>query len=277
MLTIKAIMNLLNRSNNTPEPTITEDSVAPAPNLSILGGGRSVSFDELHGVATPQATHSYRPIAHYDLVNRVKEACERNYLKINDQNHLIAKENGEHYFGLFAVESTVGNQAQRAKDQGVFNIIGLRNSHDKKFPAGVMAGDAPFVCSNLCFSNEIVFGRKHTVNFFRDIDNLIDQAVHGTVLMLNKQAHRNDRYMQTALTDTQAHDAIIRAYQEGACNVTDIPQVLDYYHEGTDGFTDRSLWSLKNAFTALYRDNVFHSSRRSGSLHHAFDKLAFVA
>ena len=265
------------REKQSQEPTITEAPVAPTPDLSILGGGRSVSFDELHSVATPEATYTYRPIAHYDLVNRVKQSCERNFLKISKENHLIAKDNGEHYFGLFAVESTVGNQAQRAKDQGVFNVIGLRNSHDKKFPAGVMAGDAPFVCSNLCFSNEIVFGRKHTVNFFRDIDDLIDQAVHGTVLMLNKQSHRNDRYMQTALTDTQAHDAIIRAYREGACNVTDIGKVLDYYHDGEDGFTDRNLWSLKNAFTALYRDNVFSSSRRSGALHHALDKLAFVA
>ena len=140
-----------------------------------------------------------------------------------------------------------------------------------------MAGDAPFVCSNLCFSNEIVFGRKHTVNFFRDIDNLIDQAVHGTVLMLNKQTHRNARYMQTALSDIQAHDAIIRAYQAGACNVTDLPKVLDYYHAGEDGFKDRNLWSLKNAFTALYRKDVFSSGRRSGALHHALDDLAFVA
>ena len=35
-------------------------------------------------------------------------------------------------------------------------------------PTGIMAGDAPFVCSNLEFSNEIVIARRHTKN----IDNI---------------------------------------------------------------------------------------------------------
>ncbi len=276
MLTIKAIMNLLNRSNHTPEPTITEDSVEHKPNLSICGGGRSVSSSELMSVPTPPSTHTYRPIPHYDLVTKVKYACASHGLNITDENHLLDGDD-KRYFGLFSVESNFTGLQDSARKQGVFNIIGLRNSHDKSFPAGIMAGDAPFVCSNLCFSNEIVFGRKHTVNFFRDIDHLVDRAVAGTLTLLDKQAVRNNRYINKSLTDVEAHDAIIRAWQAGACNTTDLPKVLKYYNEGTDGFTARNLWSLKNAFTALHRDNVFHSSRRSGALHHAFDELAFVA
>jgi len=51
-------------------------------------------------------------------------------------------------------------------------IVGLRNSHDKTYPAGLVAGSKVFVCDNLCFSGEVRLSRKHTRHAVRDLKHL---------------------------------------------------------------------------------------------------------
>ena len=43
-------------------------------------------------------------------------------------------------------------------------VVGVRNSHDKSFPAGLVIGASIFVCDNLSFSGEVKLARKHTVH-----------------------------------------------------------------------------------------------------------------
>ena len=52
-------------------------------------------------------------------------------------------------------------------------VIGMRNSNDMKFPAGLVLGIAPFVCDNLAFTGEVTVARKHTTNIKRDLPMLI--------------------------------------------------------------------------------------------------------
>ena len=58
------------------------------------------------------------------------------------------------YFGLMEIHT------QKASDDYCW-VLGLRNSHDKIFPAGIVVGAAVLVCDNLSFSGEIKFARKH--------------------------------------------------------------------------------------------------------------------
>tara|TARA_R100001086_G_scaffold231089_1_gene151640 strand:- start:1185 stop:2033 length:849 start_codon:yes stop_codon:yes gene_type:complete len=52
-------------------------------------------------------------------------------------------------------------------------VMGMRNSNDMKFPAGMVIGIAPFVCDNLAFSGEVEVKRKHTINIKRDLPILM--------------------------------------------------------------------------------------------------------
>ena len=78
-------------------------------------------------------------------------------------------------------------------------MLGLRNSHDKTFPAGIVAGSAVFICDNLAFSGEVKLARKHTTHITRDLPRLVQSAV-GQLMdrsassghpPLDLQAHRN--------------------------------------------------------------------------------------
>ena len=79
-------------------------------------------------------------------------------------------EDGARYFGLLQVVN-----GSHPEDFGL--VVGLRNSHDKSFPAGLVVGASVFVCDNLSFSGEVTFERKHTANMLRDLSWMISETV----------------------------------------------------------------------------------------------------
>ena len=101
-------------------------------------------------------------ISHGFLIEETKKKLDANGFDVVNENHNLARF-GQRYFGLMQVQD---RNSPENPDRAT--VVGLRNGHDKCFPAGIMAGDAPFVCSNLIFNNEIVIARRHTKN----IDNV---------------------------------------------------------------------------------------------------------
>ena len=65
-------------------------------------------------------------------------------------------------------------------------VLGVRNSNNKRFPAGLVMGIAPFVCDNLCFFGEVEVSRRHTKNIMSDLPERIktrlDQLITGNIL-----------------------------------------------------------------------------------------------
>jgi len=154
-------------------------------------------------------------------------------------------------------------------------VVGLRNSHDKSFPAGICAGNAPFVCSNLVFHNEIVFGRRHTTNLLRDLPQIISRAIGALGDMWTKHETRVTKYAETPLTDDEAGNLILRSYRAGAIGKTMIADVLDQWEKPAhEEFAPRNLWSLHNSFTEVYKGNLIALPKRSQALHSIFDPFA---
>lgn len=263
-------MNILSniwRGSSQPKQPVAEEHTATL-NLDLLGGGESMSRVELHQVPTPASTHSYRPIAHVSLVNRLQDQLSQANQTIVQEKHLVSNK-GNHYFGLFEIQDK-NNPSSKDTAQ----IVGLRNSHDKKFPAGVMAGDAPFICSNLCFDNEIVINRRHTTNFFKVIDGLLQQAI--TRLMDTKEITelRNDRYKQVHVDQAAVDHLVLDAYRNGACSRSQVLPIIEQFIDPEhDAFIEPTVYSLKNAFTNVWRGNVFSTPRFSQGLHKTLDKF----
>jgi hypothetical protein len=62
------------------------------------------------------------------------------------------------------------------------------NSHDKTFPAGIIAGSCVFICVNLAFSGKVKLARKHTIYITSDLPRL----VQGVVARLMERWHHQD-------------------------------------------------------------------------------------
>jgi hypothetical protein len=68
---------------------------------------------------------------------------------------LDASDNAERNFGILEVRN-----GSLHSDYGL--AVGLQNTHDRTYPAGLAFGSRVLVCSNLSFVHEVTLARRHT-------------------------------------------------------------------------------------------------------------------
>lgn len=167
----------------------------------------------------------------------------------------------------------------RGRNQSDFGwIVGLRNSQDQSYAAGLVAGTRVFVCDNLAFSGEVRISRKHTKFAYRDLRHLTARAVGQLGQRFQALDQRVDAYRSTVVPDWQAHDITIRAVDCAAITPAQIPDVLKEWRSPAHlAFEPRNAWSLFNAFTEVHKTVNPHTALRRGeALHGLFDALAGI-
>lgn len=115
-----------------------------SPKLLLHCGGHLATREEVKMTSTPSPTNTWQPIPHIDLIERVEEALHLNHLEIGSVAHALSHE-GARYFGLMEIRSP-----ELTADDLAY-VVGLRNSHDKLFPAGLLVGSSVLICDNLSF------------------------------------------------------------------------------------------------------------------------------
>lgn len=235
------------------------------PTLMIHCGGREVAREELGRVGTPVPTATWHPIPHDALLAEVEQSLTHNDLRIVAEQHALARD-GDRYFGLLQIAN-----GQNPGDHAW--VLGLRNSHDQTFPAGLVVGSRVFVCDNLAFSGEIVIARRHTRWIMRDLPRLVLDGVGQLTQRWHSQEERYDRYRASSLADREAHDVVIRALDAQAITTIQVPAVLrEWRRPEHAAFRDRTAWSLFNAFTHVVGSgSVWTVARRTQVLHGVFD------
>ena len=131
--------------------------------LNLHSGGDLVPYEQLAVLPTPERTATHVPLPHHQLVEMVKYALGFYGHTVEEEAHALDAD-GARYFGLLTLKSDYGDWT---------DTLGLRNSHDRKFPIGIAFGARVFVCSNLSFSGDHVIKRKHTANSKRDLPGLV--------------------------------------------------------------------------------------------------------
>src|SRR3954453_10610898 len=114
--------------------------------LNLHSGGDLVEYEALRQLETPAATPTHVPIEHHRLVDLARSTLGMFGHEVVEEHHALDAD-GMRYFGLMTLRSTY---------TGYCDTVGLRNSHDKKFPIGISFGSQVFVCSNLSFMGDHV-------------------------------------------------------------------------------------------------------------------------
>jgi Domain of unknown function (DUF932) len=243
-------------------PSVTQ----PRPNLLLHCGARAVAREQILGVPTPQPTATWTPIPHIELITHVENTLESNGLIVGTQAHSLSHDHAR-YFGLMEIK-----RSESAEDYCW--VLGLRNSHDKTFPAGITAGAQVFVCDNLSFSGEVKLARKHTRFIARDLPQLVQSAVGKLMDRWHHQDARLSAYKLTELEDRAAHDLVIRACDVGVCPNRLIPRVLQEWRRPRhEQFEQRNVWSFFNGFTEALKGNLLELPRRTEALHGLLDSF----
>jgi len=250
----------------------TEIVTERPPGLLIHCGAEQVTREALFAVPTPPNTETWYPMSHRHLLTEVEEQLSHGGFILGRQAHALSHE-GARYFGILEIELP-GNSHRDYRW-----VVGIRNSHDKTFPAAMVAGTQVFVCDNLAFTGQVKLSRKHTRFAERDLRHLTSRAVGQLGDRFIKLDQRIDAYKQKHLTDRKAHDLIVRALDCRAITATQIPKVLQEWREPTHReFRPRTAWSFFNAVTETNKGSNPHiAAHRSEALHGLCDTTVGLA
>ncbi|PCI27433.1 DUF932 domain-containing protein [Candidatus Wolfebacteria bacterium] len=221
-------------------------------------------YQQIIDAVTPQETDTHKPLPHHIFIDMVKNHFG-DTMTITEENHSLSHE-GARYFGLMKVER-----------KGIITpdyscVLGLRNSHDKKFPAALVAGSSVFVCDNLSFSGEEKAQRRHTRFMMRDLKGVISRCFARLNDHWGFQAKRFDAYKDFQLGDKEASHLLLRAFEAGACRSNDIKGIWNQWNTPNHPeFQDRNAWSLFNAFTENLKGNLNALPKRTDALHGILD------
>lgn len=179
-----------------------------------------------------------------------------------EENHGITAD-GMRYFGILSLRSKYGDYT---------DTVGLRNSHDKKFPIGISMGARVFVCDNLSFMGEHVIKRKHTVNAKRELPGLVMEIVEPLAKTRRQQQIIFDRYKGTIVPPVLADHAIMEMYRQRVINVQRIADVeKEWFDPSFEGFEDFSAWRMFNAVTHALEGRVTENPTVTQKLHKIID------
>ncbi|MEP2085058.1 MAG: DUF932 domain-containing protein [Bauldia litoralis] len=229
--------------------------------LMLHCGANEVDYDGLRALETPEATATHVPIPHHRVVDLVKYSLGYHGHHVTEEHYGVT-EDGARFFGLLSLRSTYGNYE---------DTVGLRNSHDKRFPIGISFGSRVFVCDNLAFIADHVIKRKHTANAKRDLPGLVGELVEPLADQRQAQHRTFERYKGTPLLPAQADHAIMEMYRQDVINVQRIADVARQWDEPAYDWGDRTAFRLFNAATFALNGKVVENSTATPRLHAIID------
>lgn len=242
-------------------------------NLVLHCGARHVPRADIQSSLTPPASATWQPIAHRRLLELVESTLTSSGLTIVNEAHALWQE-GERYFALLEVAN-----GEVQSDYAM--VVGLRNSHDKSFPAAIALGNQVLCCDNLAFSGEVSLTRRHTRFIERDLPRVVSTAVGRLTDLRCQQDERIRAYKNTALNDRTVHDLIVRAIDASVLPVTQLPHVLAEWRKPS--FTEfeeagHTAWRLFNSFSEAWKGrDLARLPRRSQALHGLLDLACGLA
>lgn len=211
-------------------------------NLMLHCGGSAATRDQLAECKTPEPNGRWHPIPHTTLIETVEKELNKLDMKIVQESYGVAKE-GNRMFGLLQI----GNGNNPTDHSWV---AGIRNSHDRAFAAGLCVGSGVFICDNLAFSSEIVFGRRHTPNILRDLPMLVGRATGELATKWDSQGKRIEAYKNTELSNKDAAWILLNSLRQNVFPKTKIDDILGEWLEPRHPeFKERNVWSLFNGVT----------------------------
>lgn len=235
--------------------------------LLLHCGANLATKDEVYDTPTPEATETHVPVPHGLLLDTIhKHVTQQGFAVEQEEYGLWSK--GNRMFGVLGL-----SDGSLVEDSQL--TVGIRNSHDKTFPAGMAVGNRVFVCDNLSFSAEIVVLRRHTKYVLRDLDKMVAEASGRIGQARITQERRITAYKETDMDDAMVHDLLIRSVDARVIANTYVPKVLSEWREPShEEFAPRTAWSLFNGYTEVLKAvSPLDLSRRTIRLHGLMDGL----
>ena len=204
-----------------------------------------VTREQLALIPAPQATATWHPIPHIELIETLQQALSDNRIGIREEKFALRRD-GSTLFGVLqlAYQDTRDGQA----------AMGIRTSNDKSMSVQICAGLSVFVCDNLVFRGDLIaLNRKHTSGL--DLPLELNTAVGRFREHFGALTREIEELKDRQLTNGEAKALIHDVFANGLMPLRFLPVVsCMYFHPQIAAWQPRTAWSLHNAFTAVAKD-----------------------
>lgn len=235
--------------------------------VSLHTGGQAATLDDLMGIKTPEATKTYAPVGHGELIEMVKVQAEEKLHDYHflDEHYGLAPLNGDNagakMFGVISYQSDIRPDISLS--------IGVRNSTDQSLAAGVCMGAKVFVCDNLMFKGDIRVTRKHTGDVLTDLEKMIANSMEIAPMRHRDLLREADTMKDYEIHNDEAYAILGMAYGRDILKPRQLLASKNAWQKPPqDDFSDRTLWSLYNAMTEALKSSTHRNVLESHSLAH---------
>lgn len=241
-------------------------------------GSQTATREEVFATSTPEATKTFQPINHSELITLIDNQIQMADLTIKEETFGLT-EDGMRMFAMMMVETS---------DQEHATTIGVRNSNDKKFAAGLVVGQHTFVCDNLMFSGERKLARKHTNRIMEELPHMIEEFILDVPFVMESREKELKSLQNCRITDGDAHRLIIEMARKDVIANNRVVQVADEW-EMAGSTCDKeeefgefmshgsSLYRLQQAFTTVLgrnNTNIFSMPEKTITLNNSLLEVA---
>lgn len=210
--------------------------------LILHCGAKLATRDEIDAVPVPPSTETWCPIGHGDVLTAATTTLETAGFQIAQQRLALARD-GKRFFGVLDLTANLAN--------GCTLAVAVRNSMDKSFPMGLLAGSRVAVCDNLAFSAELTVRRKHTTHGHTRFREAISLAIGRLDQFQAIETNRIAAYRDHEIGVYDADAFLLDAFRQGIVSVRSLPLALRHWdHPEHEDFQPRTVWALFNAFTS---------------------------
>jgi hypothetical protein len=204
-----------------------------------------VTRAELLTVPAPEATTTFRPVPHFELIDMLDRVLTQASIHIRDERFALRRD-GAVLFGVLQL-------AYGETGDGIA-ALGLRTGNNRTMSLQICAGLSVFVCDNLVFRGDLIaLRRKHTSGL-----NLREELVLAVIRFQEHFGHLTreiDGLKRRALPDVEAKALIHDVFARGLMPLRLLPEVsTGYFEPALPAFEDRTAWSLHNAFTGAAKE-----------------------
>jgi len=167
-------------------------------------GGKKVTREDVNAVFTPpNGPGRYTPVDFNELLTLVEDMADSIVgLPVKSVEYALNRKQTQ-MFAAYTFD--VPNS-----DAGL--SIGVRSSHDKTLPVGIVGGSRVFVCDNLAFSGESMeVTRRHTTNVWNDVKASVANGVQASIKAHDLMAARWEKMSEVSLTEDDGYGILGRA------------------------------------------------------------------
>ena len=204
-----------------------------------------MTLDELKTLPVPDTTRTHQPVPHHEIVAALTETLSFRHISVVRQE-FAATTDGAKMFGVMDLDYEF---------TGARFSIALRNSNNKAFRLGLVAGYRVFCCDNMSFSGDFQpVLAKHSKKL--NITNLISIGVDSIQRNFDPLKRTISDWRANQLSDDDAKLVMYEAYVRGGLDAPNLLKETDklYFEPQYPEFEERTLYSLSNAFTSAFKE-----------------------